>query len=206
MSEKQQHDWTENQPEAVDKLAFSAVAAPGSTGDTGKNPLDTPDLNLHSQNGPPATKKEVWSYYAFYAADNGIGTFQYSTLLFQNLIYQAAFNPTILPLGSASCDADPLVPCHVFWGAAGQTKSYTSVILIASGLTFLFQAILFIAIGSLADYGHWNRWIVRIFSVLCWAFEFGFLGLKTANVWRAAMALYILSSKFFLPKNIPDEG
>lgn len=47
----------------------------------------------------------------------------------------------------------------------------------------------------LADYGNWNPWVVRIISVICWAFEFGFLGLKTADVWRAAMALYILSSK-----------
>jgi len=118
-----------------------------------------------------------------------------STLLFQNLINQAAFNPNVLPLGSASCDSDPTLPCHVFWGAAGQTKSSTSVILIATGLTFLGQGILFISIGSLADYGNWNRWVVRIFSMLCWGFEFGFLGVKTSDVWRVAMALYILSSR-----------
>ena len=117
-----------------------------------------------------------------------------STLLFQNLIAQAAFNPDILPLGSASCEDGS--PCHVFWGGGNRTKPYASVVLIASGLTFLGQSILFLAIGSLADFGNWNRWIVRIFCVLCWGFEFGFLGLKTASVWRAAMALYILSSKF----------
>ena len=26
--------------------------------------------------GPPATKREVWSYYAYFAANNGIGSFQ----------------------------------------------------------------------------------------------------------------------------------
>jgi hypothetical protein len=117
-------------------------------------------------------------------------------LLFQNLIYQAAFNPNVLPLGSSSCNVDIDAPCHVFWGGGNKTKAYTSVILIASGLTFLGQAILFIAIGSLADYGNWNPWVVRGFSVLAWAFEFGFLGVKTADVWRTAMALYILSSEF----------
>ena len=27
-------------------------------------------------NGPPATKREVWSYYAYFAANNGLGSFQ----------------------------------------------------------------------------------------------------------------------------------
>lgn len=26
--------------------------------------------------GPPATKKEVWAYYTYYAGNNGIGAFQ----------------------------------------------------------------------------------------------------------------------------------
>lgn len=73
MSKIPEQDRAESHPEAVDKLAFSAVAAPGSTDHAGKSALV---LDFHSQNGPPATRKEVWSYYAFYAADNGIGTFQ----------------------------------------------------------------------------------------------------------------------------------
>lgn len=69
--------------------------------------------------------------------------------------------------------------------------------MIATGLTFLAQALVFISVGSLADYGNWNPWVVRGFSILCYAFEFGFLGVKTADKWRAAMALYILSSVTF---------
>ena len=93
------------------------------------------------------------------------------------------------------CTVDPTAPCHVFWGGGDKTKAYTSVILIATGLTFLVQALVFISVGSLADYGNWNPWVVRGFSILCYAFEFGFLGVKTADKWRAAMALYILSSE-----------
>jgi len=118
-----------------------------------------------------------------------------SNLLFQNLIYQAGFNPNVLPLGSSGCNVDPTANCVVFWGGGDKTKEYTSVILIATGLTFLVQAIVFIGIGSLADFGNWNPWVVRGFSVLCWAFEFGFLGVTTPDKWRIAMALYILSSK-----------
>ena len=64
----------ETHPDAIDKLAFTAVAAPGSI--DGKNPLHVADLDQFAPNGAPATRKEVWSYYSFYAADNGIGTFQ----------------------------------------------------------------------------------------------------------------------------------
>lgn len=123
--------------------------------------------------------------------------FHSSNLLFQNLIYQAGFNPDVLPLGSSSCDVDPTAPCHVFWGGGQKTKEYSSVVLIATGLTFLSQALLFLGVGSLADFGSWNPWVVRGFSILCWAFEFGFLGVTTAAKWRVAMALFILSSTCF---------
>jgi MFS-type transporter involved in bile tolerance (Atg22 family) len=118
-----------------------------------------------------------------------------SNLLFQNLIYLASFNPEVLPLGSEPCGVDPTAPCHIWWGGGGRHKSYSSVILIGNGLSFLFQSLIFLSIGSLADYGNWNPWVVRIFSVITWAFEFGFLGIKTPDKWQAAMALYILSSK-----------
>ena len=113
------------------------------------------------------------------------------------MIYQAGFDPNVLPLGSSSCEVDPTAPCNVFWN--GGAKEYTSVVLIATGLTFVSQALLFIGVGSLADYGNWNPWVVRTFSVLCWTFEFAFLGVKTADKWRTAMALYILSSELRSP-------
>ncbi|KAI9738152.1 MAG: hypothetical protein M1818_005581 [Claussenomyces sp. TS43310] len=182
--------------EHIDKLAFTAVAAPDPESSP-QGPLAPEDLDDYAPVGAPATRKEVLSYYAYYAGNNGIGSFQYSNLLFQNLIYQAGFNPNVLPLGSSKCDVDPNAPCHVFWGGGNRTKEYTSVVLIATGLTFVSQALLFLGVGSLADYGNWNPWVVRIFSVLSWAIEFGFLGVKTADKWRSAMALYILSSVTF---------
>ncbi|KAF7881090.1 uncharacterized protein EAF02_006981 [Botrytis sinoallii] len=185
--------------ETVDKLPFTAVAAPDSyqsaedrtAGTEIGSALSNHVFHAHQKDtGPPATKKELWSYYAYYAGNNGISSFQYSSLLFQNLIYQAGFNPNVLPLGSAPCGDD--TPCHVFWN--GGTKAYTSVVLIASGLTFVSQAVLFLSIGSLADFGNWNPWVVRLFSLLSFAFEFGFLGVQYAHQWRIAMALYIISS------------
>ncbi|KAF2178036.1 hypothetical protein K469DRAFT_754767 [Zopfia rhizophila CBS 207.26] len=196
------HITAEQEQKHPTKLAFTSIAAPDPQEPKESQESRQPSLvphDLHYQNpnpnDPPATKKELYSYYAYYAGNNGIGSFQYSNLLFQNLIYQAAFNPNILPLGSVSCDVDPDAPCHVFWN--GGTKQYSSVVLIASGLTFLCQALVFICVGSMADYGNWNPWVVRAFSVLSWAFEFGFLGVKRADQWRTAMALYIISAITF---------
>ncbi|CZS93364.1 related to AUT4-breakdown of autophagic vesicles inside the vacuole [Rhynchosporium graminicola] len=180
--------------EEVDKLVIADVAAASRDSTP---PHDTHDLDQYNPVSPPATKKEVYSYYLYYAGNNGIGSFQYSNLLFQNLIYQAGFNPNVLPLGSSSCDLDADAPCHVFWGGGNKHKAYSSVVLIASGLTFLSQALVFISVGSLADFGNWNPWVVRGFSVLCWAFEFGFLGVTTGSKWSIAMALYIISGVAF---------
>ena len=38
--------------------------------------IQEPALYGHAPTGPPASNKEVWSYYAYYAANNGIGCFQ----------------------------------------------------------------------------------------------------------------------------------
>jgi MFS-type transporter involved in bile tolerance (Atg22 family) len=198
LKSKQPELRSETEQDPISKMSFVAAAAPGpSSSNNSTAPHEIKDLHQYTPQGPPATDKELYSYYLYYAGNNGIGSFQYSNLLFQNLIYQAGFNPEVLPLGSSSCDVDPTAPCHVFWGGGNKTKSYASVILIGNGLTFLAQAIVFIGVGSLADFGNWNPWVVRGFSVLSWALEFGFLGVKTSNQWRAAMALYILSAVTF---------
>jgi hypothetical protein len=59
------------------KLAFTSIAAPAP--DTSAESASAPsDLQYygHDTSGPPATKKEVFSYYAYYAGNNGIGSFQ----------------------------------------------------------------------------------------------------------------------------------
>jgi len=64
------------EPEAIGKLPFTAVAAPDpSTSGSGLDPVPR-DLDHYNSNSPPATRTEVYSYYAYYAANNGIGSFQ----------------------------------------------------------------------------------------------------------------------------------
>lgn len=69
--------------------------------------------------------------------------------------------------------------------------------LIASALVFVGQSILFIFIGSTADYGSWAPWILRISVLLYGSLSLGFFGLQTPDAWPAAMALYVLTSKYF---------
>lgn len=59
------------------KLAFTSIAAPApdASGQSASAPSDLQDYD-HVSEGPPATKKEVFSYYAYYAGNNGIGSFQ----------------------------------------------------------------------------------------------------------------------------------
>ena len=61
------------------KLPFTAVAAPGDTTNeifAQSQPHEIRDLDQYVPQGAPATRKEVWSYYAYYAGNNGIGSFQ----------------------------------------------------------------------------------------------------------------------------------
>lgn len=65
----------------ISKLPFTAVAAPdpadSSEGSTSAEEAHEPhDLDFYKGSGSPATTKEVASYYAYYAGNNGIGSFQ----------------------------------------------------------------------------------------------------------------------------------
>lgn len=39
-------------------------------------PPNSPIAFDHKPSGVPATRKELWAYYAYYAGNNGIGSFQ----------------------------------------------------------------------------------------------------------------------------------
>jgi hypothetical protein len=54
-------------------------------------------------------------------------------------------------------------------------------VLITNGLSFAFQAVLFLAVGSLADYGVWRPHITTAFTVLAWGVSFGWLGVEDAS-------------------------
>lgn len=55
----------------------------------------------------------------------------------------------------------------------------------------------------MGDYGRWKKWVLISASVVCWATQFGFLGLKHPSQYKIAIALYILTS---MNASIPPVG
>jgi hypothetical protein len=65
--------------ETINKLPFTAVAAPDPQSYHDSEDAEaskSTDYTIPQTTGPPATRKELWSYYAYYAGNNGIGSFQ----------------------------------------------------------------------------------------------------------------------------------
>ena len=58
----------EPEKDLEEKQPGAALATEESSGDSA--PVE------NTPYGPPATRGEVWSYYAYFAANNGIGSFQ----------------------------------------------------------------------------------------------------------------------------------
>lgn len=82
-------------------------------------------------------------------------------------------------------------PCVVPW--ARGTKSVSSVVLIANGLCFTVMTIIFIWLGSAADYGSFGRWLLLALTVVCWSFQFGMMAIRSPSQWPAAMTMYVVS-------------
>ncbi|GFZ52277.1 hypothetical protein JCM24511_10050 [Saitozyma sp. JCM 24511] len=120
------------------------------------------------------TRKELWAWYLYYVGNSGLGPFNFAISAWQNLLYLAGYDPAF-PAGTVACGA-----------------GVNSIVLITNGLSFAFQAVLFLAVGSLADYGVWRPHITTAFTVLAWGVSFGWLGVEDASKWQAGTALYIL--------------
>ncbi|KAJ5728251.1 hypothetical protein N7493_004581 [Penicillium malachiteum] len=136
---------------------------------------------------PTTTRKELWSYYLYYNGDNGVGPGSYSQTLFQWALNGAGHIPGTNPPQPCTDSSACVVP----W--AGGTRSTASVILIANGLCFAFMAVIFVWLGSAADYGSFGRWLLLVLTVLCWALQYGMLSIRHASQWPTAMGLYVVS-------------
>jgi MFS-type transporter involved in bile tolerance (Atg22 family) len=110
-------------------------------------------------------------------------------IVFQSLLFGAGFDrndPT------KDC-SDPTVPCVVKFGAS--IKDINSVVLVCSGIVCAFQGFILIFFGSMSDYGSTKKWVLIACTLVCWAAQFGFLGLSQPIQYRIAAALFILASK-----------
>ncbi|KAG2042064.1 MFS general substrate transporter [Suillus americanus] len=142
-----------------------------------------------SKDEPLVTRRELWSYYLFYNGDNGVGPLGYTQTLFQGLATAAGYDPIAGP-GSSCLATTASGQCVVPWGSG--TKSVSSVVLIANGISFAMMTAIFTTIGSAADYGTFGRWLLLAVTVICWAAQYASMALTTPNRWVLAMVLYII--------------
>jgi MFS-type transporter involved in bile tolerance (Atg22 family) len=56
----------------------------------------------------------------------------------------------------------------------------------------LHQVVLFLIIGSYADYGTWRPWILVFWSIAAFGIGFGWLGIHTEDKWQAATGMYMV--------------
>jgi hypothetical protein len=106
---------------------------------------------------PVVTRRELWSYYrmfllfyvyvifgahaviVYYNGDNGVGPNGFSMTLFQSLATGAGWDP-VRGKGSSCLDADASGQCVLPWG--GGTKSVSSIVLVANGVSFAVNTFL----------------------------------------------------------------
>ncbi|KAE8336949.1 vacuole effluxer Atg22 like-domain-containing protein [Aspergillus arachidicola] len=140
----------------------------------------TPDKDLEQPIAPDqfdvrycTTKWEIWAYYAYYIGNNGLSLFNFGPTAFQNLLSQAAGDSGTLYF-------------------AGRERSINSIVLLSNGISFAIQVVIFLVIGSFADFGTWRPNILITLSIIAYAIGFGWLGVHTADKWHVGVGLYIV--------------
>ena len=100
----------------------------------------------------------------------------------------AGWDPAVTPIQQGNCGN---AGCVVAWGKG--TRSVSSVVLIANGVCFAVMTVMFVGLGSAADYGSFGRWLLLFLTVICWVFQYGMMAIRNPSQWPAAMVLYIIA-------------
>ena len=160
-------------------LALAAELAEDSMGTNAElEPVSTPG-DVHpiapDQFDPryETTRWEIWAYYAYYVGNNGLTLFNFAPTAFQNLLYEQAGNTGLV---------------HFL----GRDRDINSIVLLANGISFAIQVVLFLILGSYADYGTWRPYILIFWSIVAFGLGFGWLGVHTVDKWPVATGLYMI--------------
>ncbi|KAL8947157.1 MAG: hypothetical protein Q9222_006526 [Ikaeria aurantiellina] len=119
------------------------------------------------------TRREIWAYYAYYIGNNGLTLFNFAPTAFQNLLSQAAGDSEVLYF-------------------AGRNRTINSIVLLSNGISFAIQVLIFLIVGSYADFGSSRPNILIVLSTVAFGIGFGWLGVHTANKWEVAAGMYII--------------
>lgn len=121
----------------------------------------------------PTSRKEILAYYSYGIANNGLGLFNFAPTAFQNLLSIAAGEEGKLMF-------------------MGQMRTVNAIVLLANGVTCAINVALFLAIGSMADFGTWRPWILITWTIIALGISLAWLGVHDADKWHAATALYMV--------------
>jgi MFS-type transporter involved in bile tolerance (Atg22 family) len=66
-------------------------------------------------------------------------------------------------------------------------------LLGANGICFAVMTVMFVALGSAADYGNFGRWLLLTLTIICWVFQYCMMAIRHADEWPAGMVFYIIA-------------
>lgn len=75
---------------------------------------------------------------------------------------------------------------------AGRPRTVNSIVLLCNGISFGIQIVVFLTLGSFADFGNWRKYILIVMSIIAYGIGFGWLGVHTADKWQVGVGLYIV--------------
>ncbi len=159
----------------LDKQGSDEVIAPDhSGGSPTAGAVVMPELSSSPETVRPTDSREIWAWYGYYIGANGLSLFNFGPTAFQNLLSQAAPDDTgLLPF-------------------AGRARDVNSIVLLANGISFAIQAVLFLVIGAYADFGSGRRWILIFWSLVAYGIGFAWLGVHEPDQWQTGAGLYMI--------------
>lgn len=81
---------------------------------------------------------------------------------------------------------------HALRPFAGSNRTINSIILLCNGISFAIQIVIFLILGSYADFGTFRPNILIVLSLVAWGIGFGWLGVHTVDKWQTGLGLYIV--------------
>lgn len=161
---------------AVDPIKGDAIEKDGEGNiiETDDHPIAPDQFDERYQ----TTKYEIWAYYSYYIGNNGLTLFNFAPTAAQNLVYQQA----------EAVGGEDNTILHF----AGADRTINSIILLCNGISFAIQIVIFLILGSYADFGTFRPNILIVLSLIAWGIGFGWLGVHREEQWQTGLGLYIV--------------